>query len=121
MKLRILGNSIRWRLTQTEVRNLAKGKTISETTQFGLSSFLEYKLSPANTPDIQVNFQRGNITVQLPKDICIPWAKGTEISLRKNIHIEGEVILSVLIEKDFKCKTERVGENEDDMFPNPDC
>ena len=121
MKLRILGNSIRLRLTQTEVQNLAKGQTVDEVTQFAPNSSLEYELMITNTPDIQVTFQSGKITIELPKSIGTSWAEGSEISLRKNIQVEEETILTVLIEKDFKCKTERVGENEEDMFPNPEC
>lgn len=121
MKLRILGNSIRLRLTQTEVRKLGEGQTISETTQFGPNNYLEYKLRGVDIADIQAHFQNGEITIELPKNISNPWAKGTEISLRKNIEIEGETTLSVLVEKDFKCKTDRVEEDEEDMFPNPEC
>lgn len=121
MKLRILGNSIRLRLTQTEVRDLAYGQTLREMTYFGPENFLEYKLILTDTSNIQANFQGGKITIELPKNIGSPWAKGPEISLRENIQIKADTTLSLLIEKDFKCKTERVGENEDDMFPNPEC
>ncbi len=121
MKLRILGNSVRLRLTQIEVQDLAEGQTVREITHFGLDNLLEYKLMMTDTPGIQANFQGGKITIELPKNIGSPWAKGSEISLRENIQIKEDMALSILIEKDFKCKTERVGENEDDMFPNPEC
>ncbi len=121
MKLRILGNSIRLRLTQSEVSNLALGKTVHERTHFGPNNFLEYELSIRNTPKLTVDFQDGKISVLLPKVTGETWATGTEVSLKYHIPSEENTELSVLIEKDFKCKTERVGENEDDMFPNPDC
>ncbi len=121
MKLRILGNSIRWRLTQTEVRNLAEGKLVKEITQFGPDNFLEYELSVSNISDIKVSFLDGKIKVELPISVGEPWANGTEISLRNTVEIAEGSTLSILIEKDFKCKTERVGENESDMFPNPEC
>ncbi len=121
MKLRILGNSIRLRLTQTEVSNLALIGKIRETTQFGPDNFLEYELIMTRESALVVNFQQGKISVILPEIIGKPWTKGSEISLHRFIRIGGESELSVLIEKDFKCKTQRAGENEDDMFPNPDC
>jgi len=121
MKLRILGNSIRLRLTQTEVTNLANGQKVVERTYFGPNNFLEYELSITNTPNLVVNFQDGQISIALPKTMGESWATGSEISLRERIRSNEKMDLLVLIEKDFKCKTKRVGENEDDMFPNPDC
>ncbi len=121
MKLRILGNSIRLRLTQTEVSNLARLGRISETTQFGPDNFLEYELIMTPESTLMVSFQQGKILVALPKIIGKPWAEGSAISLQRFIRFDEKSELSVLIEKDFKCKTDRVGENEDDMFPNPDC
>ncbi len=121
MKLRILGNSIRLRLTQTEVKNLAHGETIHERTHFGPNNLLEYKLSIKKIPNLDVDFQDGKISIALPELTGETWANGTDVSLKYQIPIAGKTDLLVLIEKDFKCKTERVGENEDDMFPNPDC
>ena len=121
MKLRILGNSIRLRLTQTEVLNLHTLGSVREITQFAPNNFLEYELSFTDSTDFMVTFHAGKILVTLPESIGKPWAKGSEISIRKIIKTTNDNDLSVLIEKDFKCKTERVGENEEDMFPNPDC
>ena len=121
MKLRILGNSIRLRLTQTEVSDLARLGKVSETTQFGPDNLLVYELMLTTNEELLVSFQDGKISVALPTTIGQPWANSSEISLRKEIHSAEGNHLSVLIEKDFKCKTKRVGENEDDMFPNPDC
>lgn len=120
MKLRILGNSIRLRLTQSEVRKLLQAGSVSETTQFGPNNLLTYELTLSPGIDFMVNFYAGKIFVGLPKSIGEPWANGSSISLQHHIQTDTESTLSILIEKDFKCKTERVGENEDDMFPNPD-
>ena len=121
MKLRILGNSIRLRLTQTEVNDLAVAGKISETTRFGPDNFLKYELSVTTDPELTVSFQEGKISVLLPETIGKPWATESVVSLQRFIRTAEKSELSVLIEKDFKCKTERAGENEDDMFPNPDC
>ena len=121
MKLRILGNSIRLRLTQTEVVNLYKLGFVRASTQFGPNNFLEYELSLSDNSEFIVTFRNGIISVALPESIGKPWCKGAEISIRHQIRMDRNTNLSILIEKDFKCKTERVGENEDDMFPNPNC
>jgi len=121
MKLRILGNSIRLRLTQTEVSDLAQLGKVSEITQLGSDNFLEYELSMTTDTELIVSFQQGKILVALPEVIGKPWANGAAVSLQRFIRTDEKSELSVLIEKDFKCKTERAGENEDDMFPNPDC
>jgi len=121
MKLRILGNSIRLRLTQTEVLKLHTVGNVCESTQFGPNNFFEYELTLTDNSDLMVTFHNRKISVALPKSIGEPWSKGAKISIRQIIRMEGGNDLSVLIEKDFKCKTERIGENEDDMFPNPDC
>jgi len=121
MKLRILGNSIRLRLTKSEVSKLAIGETVYERTYFGPNNHLEYALSIKNIPNLKVDFQNGKISLTIPKAAGDIWATGEDISLKYQFPSDQETELSVLIEKDFKCKTERVGENEDDMYPNPDC
>ena len=35
-------------------------------------------------------------------------------------HSDNDEKLKILIEKDFACLTERVGEDESDMFPHPE-
>ncbi|WP_375587860.1 DUF7009 family protein [Flagellimonas aurea] len=48
MKIRIKGNSIRFRLTQSEVKQLSETGSIIETTEFGPSKFqYQAKLMPS--------------------------------------------------------------------------
>jgi len=48
------------------------------------------------------------------------WATTDLVGLEHQIQLKGEEKLAILIEKDFKCLQERPGEDEEDMFPNPD-
>ena len=54
----------------------------------------------------------------MPDKMADEWANSQKISLENNMSIGNGLALKILIEKDFKCLTER-GEDESDLFANP--
>ena len=87
MKIRILGNSIRLRLSQTEVKNLAEKKCVEEKTYFGSTeeSVFIYSLEAKDTNEIRARISANHIQVYVPKKIADDWANSNEISLENNI------------------------------------
>ena len=120
MKLRILNNSLRLRLSQNEVRELATQQRVCANTNFPGGGQLQYCLQLSDQlNDIQASFSDQKILISLPANMANDWANSDTISLRaENTLADGEA-LSLLIEKDFKCLTDRPHEDESDLFPHP--
>jgi len=122
MKIRIKGNSLRLRLTQSEVQQLHQEGFVEEKIMFGIdpTEHLRYKIAKSKNIVINVSYKPNEITVTVPENMLATWASTNLVGLEHQIKLEGEERLSILIEKDFKCLQERPGEDESDMFPNPD-
>jgi hypothetical protein len=74
MKLRIKGNSVRYRLTKSEVDALKLGNTISDTTSF-IDSTLTYSLAPtAAGKELTASYTDNKITVHIPEAWAKEWA-----------------------------------------------
>jgi len=122
MKIRIRDNSIRLRLMQKEVKQFDENQLIEARIQFGSDSkdILIYRLEKSNTATtIQSKYVNNCITVIVPEKIGTNWANSDLVSLSAQQALDGENQLTILIEKDFQCLTDRVGEDESDAFPNP--
>lgn len=117
MKIRIKGNTIRYRLTRTEVTELCTTGSVTETTNFSTNIF-NYAIKKSSLKSITANFMNNTITVQVPESMITNWDTNAIISLENIINLEDNVTLSILIEKDFTCLDER-GEDESDNYPNP--
>jgi hypothetical protein len=118
MKIRIKGNSLRLRLSKTEVEDLVQKGTVVEKTQFSSSSFLTYQIKESVQSSILVEFSNQIITVLIPKETLKGWDKNQIVGFKESVDNQNGQ-LNVLIEKDFKCLTEREDENEEDHFENP--
>jgi hypothetical protein len=115
MKLRIRGNSIRLRLTKTEVSNLADEGLVEETTDFGNENTFVYSiLASKEIENIEANITNNRLEILVPFDIAKNWANNEEVSVSSQ-----QELLKVLIEKDFNCLTQRDAEEDADTFPHP--
>lgn len=121
MKIRIKDNSVRLRLTQSEVRQLDKTGIVRSFSSFGqlINETLAYSVSKVPVPHIDASYQEHEISIQIPEKAVQYWANSTQVSLRFDKKISATETLNILVEKDFKCLTERPDENESDLFPNP--
>lgn len=122
MKIRILGNSIRLRLSQTEVKEILEIGRVQQSIRFGASARqqLHYALQKADIPTIQATYNADEICVQIPRKMADDWASSNEISLETHMPISEKETLRILVEKDFQCIDVRKGEDESDLFPNPE-
>ncbi|MBC7783637.1 MAG: hypothetical protein H7144_07335 [Burkholderiales bacterium] len=118
MKLRIQGNSIRLRLTRSEVDRLVQDGSVAERTGFPGDSALAYRLRalPAlRSPT--AGFDGLELLVCVPIKLIETWVTTEQVSIEANIPNGTPGGLSLLIEKDFACLLPR-GDDED-SFPNP--
>jgi len=121
VKLRIKDNSIRLRLTRGEVDILQQNGIVASATGFPGGHELKYcvESSPASVNPAAF-FANNSVTIRLPESTVLAWAKTDAVSLRGEQLLDDGSPLSILVEKDFVCLTEREGEDESDMFPHPE-
>jgi hypothetical protein len=118
MKLRIQDNSIRFRLSQSEVAQLAQGLRIEQTTVFSPESKLTCEILPGPSATVSAGFADDRITVSLPKHEIAQWATTQVVGIEgKQETVRGQ-FLEILIEKDFECLHSKTPKDAD-AFPNP--
>jgi hypothetical protein len=112
MKLRLQGNSLRLRLTRSEVARLRDHGTVEEAAAFK-SGNLTYRVQcrTASEP-LHADFSGGAITVFIPTDTVRTWTDGNEVGLYAQ-----DGALRIAVEKDFRCLTR--AEEEPDAYPHP--
>ncbi|MEX1364265.1 MAG: hypothetical protein AB1Z98_14155 [Nannocystaceae bacterium] len=122
MKLRILDDSLRLRLPQSDVARLRADDRVEAAIHFGPGprQRLVYALVVSPTAQrMSAVITEGEIAVHLPAQVARDWMDGDEVSLRGEQSVGEGRTLSLLIEKDFKCVVPREGEDAYDGFANP--
>ena len=120
MKLRIRDNSLRLRLTQAEVETLNRQGLVTASTAFPGGRKLKYEIesSPASVAPA-AHFSEHCLTIRVPETAVLAWASSEQVSISGEQRLDEGEVLSLLIEKDFRCLAPREGEDESDMFPHP--
>ena len=119
MKIRIKGNSIRLRLTKTEIANFGEQGIIEEETQFPGGNRLRYALiSKEEIENTSASFHDNRITVWVPEKIKQSWTSTDLVGFDEKILLENGQQLLLLIEKDFVCLDNTL-EDQSDNYPNP--
>jgi len=120
MKIRIKNNTIRLRLTQSEVACFADTGLVIGTAQFHPSMQFSYALQASSaTEALAASFERERITVHVPKAIAQHWTSTEEVGFEAMMDNGTDEGLLLLVEKDFACMVDRPHEDEADNFPNP--
>ena len=117
MKLRIKGNSVRLRLTQSEVTQIGQSFMVEDQITFSDDDKMVYRLQFSN--DFRIVKQGNVITTSIPKDIGKKWVSSDEVGIEHILRLKNGN-LNLLIEKDFKCLSDRAHEDESDLFDNPE-
>jgi hypothetical protein len=118
VKLRIVDDSIRLRLARSEVALIERGLDVESCTRFPGGPALAYALRVTDVERISASFVAGRIEVALPRALALRWASSDEVSLRVEQPLDHGV-LRILVEKDFACVEPRAGEDQEDLYPNP--
>jgi len=112
MKIRIKGNSLRYRLTKSDIEHFSKDGYIEEIICFG-NQKLVYALQRYQEDELTANFNDQKIVLSVPAYIANEWTNTDRVGFESS---NGPLYL--LIEKDFKC-LDNVAEDQSDNYPNP--
>ncbi|WP_185211581.1 DUF7009 family protein [Sphingobacterium mizutaii] len=112
MKIRIKDNSVRIRLTQSEVNALYQDGKISSRTEFLEQAFV-YAVERADMPELSVEFVENKITLKIPVNLLEQLYSTDVVGFEG---LTGKVKL--LLEKDFVCLDNTL-EDQSDNYPNP--
>lgn len=117
MKLRIKGNSIRLRLSKSEVETLAIQGTVVEQTDIGGNSFWYY-LKKEKSSEVFASYIQHQLTVFIPEDFATAWVHNNMVGIDNKPSDGSQPALYILVEKDFKC-IDNTDEDQSDNYENP--
>ncbi len=117
MKLRIKGDSVRLRLTQSEVRQLAEAGAVDDAMHIAPGASLTYGLRAADVAGLRAEWEETALTVLVPRGWVSAWAAGDGVGFDGEQTAGEGRRLAILVEKDFECLHKRP--DEQDAFPNP--
>jgi hypothetical protein len=117
MKIRIKGNSVRFRLTQSEVDYFSKFNYLEEKTEFGKTNLL-YALKASDTPVVAASFEDNKITMYIPAELAQDWTSTERVGVEGEADSGNGKKLFLLLEKDFKCLDNTI-EDQSDNYENP--
>ena len=121
MKLRIKGNSLRLRVSRSELARFQAGGRIEETIHFTAApeATLTYALESAlRSSPVSVRYGSREVTVILSQDRARIWEAANEVGVYTTIDMGPIGSLEVAVEKDFAC-LDRSDEDNSDTFTNP--
>jgi hypothetical protein len=118
MKIRIKGNSLRYRLTRSEVDYFVSTGIVEEKVNFG-NSILRYSLKKSAQEHLSATFNDDEITLYFPSSFINKWADEDQTGFEYNLNFPGSnEPLYLLVEKDFTC-LDKTNEDQSDNYPNP--
>jgi hypothetical protein len=127
VKLRIRGDSLRLRLSRTEVATLAERGRVEDAITFDATTgaALRYALdASADASAVAAHFADGRITVVLPLPVAHRWTSSEQVSVSAEQPLDaGDAaagVLTILVEKDFPCAGRDDAENADTFAPGSD-
>lgn len=112
MKIRIKGNSLRYRLTKSDLAQLEQKGFLEEQAEF-VGKTLVYAITVTSDDGLSADYMDDRIMLSMPKAMIDELAHTDRVGFDDNT---GPV--SLLIEKDFTC-LDQVEEDQSDNFPNP--
>lgn len=107
MKLRLEDHTLRLRLDPPEVAAFQQHGRLQTVVPLGLAAGeqLTYTLErDATVPKLSVRHAAGCIRVLLPAAVADAWTSTGEVSLRGEIEVVDNQVLSILVEKDLGCQ-----------------
>jgi hypothetical protein len=121
MKLRIKGNSMRFRIARSEVERLLAGDRLEETIYFAPETIAKFTYclqleASVSAPTVQ--YTESRVVVLIPVDQANRWGVTDQVGIAANIGLGDLGSLALLIEKDFAC-LDRSADDNQDTFANP--
>lgn len=121
MKVRISGQTIRFRLSRIDVNELKEKLKITQWTQFGPKdeNSLSYTLEVSPVDSLVLNFNQNQLLLSIPESLAQEWLETELVGFDSTLHYDNSTQLYILVEKDFQCLIPRPHENEENNFTNP--
>src|SRR5580693_9065895 len=119
MKLCIHGNSLRLRLTQSEVAQFSKTGFVEDSIQFAPGASFTYtleSLSSLRAP--QALYANNGLRILVPGADATEWVRSDRVGISGEQPLESGKSLAILIQKDFQCLHGDEA-RDPDAFPNP--
>ncbi len=117
MKIRIKGNSVRFRITKSEVEALCRIGEFREETRFRTNIF-SYAVVRSSRPGMQAEFTKDGVTLYVNEDRLLGWETNEKVGFEEIVNTGDGSSLHLLLEKDFVC-LDRREEDQSDNYPNP--
>jgi hypothetical protein len=121
MKVRIKGDSLRLRLSRSEVSMLLAGDGLEETIHFGPEASAKFTFGlqqDSLESQLKIKYAENKVTIRIPANQAHLWGATDQVGIAEDINLGPGKSLALLIEKDFACFDRSELENED-TFPNP--
>jgi hypothetical protein len=118
MKIRIRDNSLRIRLSRSEVELFKQEGHLQAQTDFGSNTFY-YAVNRTDDESMSAEFINTRITLFVPQHLLQNWATTNLVALEYNFPLDNGSHLHLLLEKDFKCIDAVTSEDQSDYFENP--
>lgn len=121
MKVRIKGNSLRFRVAQSELARLMAGERIEQTIYFSpaedskLTYLLEHNSSSSSTT---LQYRPHEVAIVLSTADLKAWGESIQVGIYAAADLGANGVLDLVVEKDFACLDLSDAENKD-TFPNP--
>ncbi|MCD8741233.1 hypothetical protein LT679_11525 [Mucilaginibacter roseus] len=112
MKIRIKGNSLRYRLTRSEVERFGCEGYLENVTDFGATR-LVYALKISAADELWASFENNKITLFMPASMRAEWINTDKVGFENRTPD-----FYLLVEKDFQC-LDNTEEDQSDNYPNP--
>ncbi len=118
MKIRIKGNSIRYRLSKSEVDHFGNTGELEESTSFGSNTFVYALKKKEGSEGLSASLNGNTITLYMSAADAGNWTSTERVGYENNMDIGNGQTLFLLLEKDFKC-LDNTHEDQSDMYDNP--
>lgn len=113
MKLRISGNSLRLRLSPTDLDTIRRDGRMECWTGFGPGHRFVYALETSPEVDgLVADFEQDALTITMPQAWIDEWDEDERVGFEAMQPIDGDQHLHVQVEKDLACAHARNGEKE---------
>ena len=119
MKIRIKGNSLRVRLTRSELDIFGREGYLEERTEFGNATLIYALQISDSLQNLSADYYGNKITLFVPKSLTDKWVSTDMVGFSNKLSIGESKELFLLVEKDFKCIDGEVLEDQSDNFDNP--
>jgi len=119
MKIRIRGNTVRLRVSKTELANIAENGSAYDSIRFSPGQELRYGLEVRPAGAVVAEFDTTVMRILVPQTRVDLWLRPEEVSIEGQQPIGDGKVLQILVEKDYTCLAPRSSEDDSDLFANP--